>query len=93
MLPGSPDARIRRLGAAAGTHLSLADALEATPIVCAGLFLAEQGALARRGSAATSGSTLRRRAICFGQAVRYDIANVFNPAYSVACRLSKRWLK
>jgi acetamidase/formamidase len=27
-----------------------------------------------------------------GQAVRYDIANVFNPAYSVACRLSKRWL-
>ena len=28
-----------------------------------------------------------------GQAVRYDIANVFNPAYSVACRLSKRWLK
>jgi amidase len=24
--------------------------------------------------------------------VRYDIANVFNPAYSVACRLSKRWL-
>ena len=28
-----------------------------------------------------------------GQAVRYDVANVFNPAYSVACRLSKRWLK
>ena len=27
-----------------------------------------------------------------GQAVRYDIANVFNPAYSVACRLAKRWL-
>jgi amidase len=27
-----------------------------------------------------------------GQTVRYDIANVFNPAYSVACRLSKRWL-
>jgi acetamidase/formamidase len=27
-----------------------------------------------------------------GQAVRYDIANVYNPAYSVACRLSKRWL-
>jgi len=24
-----------------------------------------------------------------GQAVRYDVANVFNPAYSVACRLSK----
>ena len=24
-----------------------------------------------------------------GQCVRYDIANVFNPAYSVACRLAK----
>jgi amidase len=24
-----------------------------------------------------------------GQCVRYDVANVFNPAYSVACRLSK----
>jgi amidase len=27
-----------------------------------------------------------------GQTVRYDVANVFNPAYSVACRLPKRWL-
>ena len=27
-----------------------------------------------------------------GQTVRYDIANVFNPAYSVACRLDKRVL-
>jgi len=27
-----------------------------------------------------------------GQAVRYDIANVFDPAYTVACRLSKSWL-
>ena len=27
-----------------------------------------------------------------GQAVRYDIANVFNPAYSVACRAGKEWL-
>lgn len=27
-----------------------------------------------------------------GQAVRYDIGNVFDPAYTVACRLSKRWL-
>ena len=25
-----------------------------------------------------------------GQCVRYDVANVFNPAYSVACRLAKR---
>jgi amidase len=27
-----------------------------------------------------------------GQCVRYDIANVFNPAYSVVCRLAKCWL-
>ena len=27
-----------------------------------------------------------------GQAVRYDIANVFNPAYSVVCRIGKEWL-
>jgi amidase len=27
-----------------------------------------------------------------GMAVRYDIANVFNPAFSVACRLEKKWL-
>lgn len=27
-----------------------------------------------------------------GMAVRYDIANVFNPAFSVACRIEKRWL-
>lgn len=27
-----------------------------------------------------------------GQAVHYDIANVFNPAYSVVCRIGKDWL-
>ena len=27
-----------------------------------------------------------------GMAVRYDIANVFNPAFSVACRVEKKWL-
>ncbi len=27
-----------------------------------------------------------------GQAVRYDIANVFNPAYSVVCRIAREWL-
>jgi amidase len=27
-----------------------------------------------------------------GMAARYDIANVFNPAFSVACRLEKKWL-
>jgi acetamidase/formamidase len=27
-----------------------------------------------------------------GQVVRYDIGNVFNPAYTVACRVAKSWL-
>jgi amidase len=27
-----------------------------------------------------------------GQVVRYDVGNVFNPAFTVACRISKRWL-
>ena len=27
-----------------------------------------------------------------GQAVRYDIGNVYDPAYTVACRLNKKWL-
>ncbi len=27
-----------------------------------------------------------------GMAVRYDVANVFNPNYSVACRIAKTWL-
>lgn len=27
-----------------------------------------------------------------GQAVRYDVANVYDPAYTVACRLNKKWL-
>jgi hypothetical protein len=27
-----------------------------------------------------------------GQAVRYDIANVFNPAYSVVCRIAREAL-
>jgi acetamidase/formamidase len=28
-----------------------------------------------------------------GQVVRYDVGNVFNPAYTVACRIAKRWLR
>jgi acetamidase/formamidase len=28
-----------------------------------------------------------------GQAVRYDIGNVFDPAYTIACRLDKKWLQ
>ena len=27
-----------------------------------------------------------------GQVVRYDVGNVFNPAYSMACRVAKKWL-
>jgi acetamidase/formamidase len=27
-----------------------------------------------------------------GQVVRYDVGNVFDPAYTVACRVAKRWL-
>jgi hypothetical protein len=27
-----------------------------------------------------------------GQVVRYDVGNVFNPAFTVACRIEKRWL-
>lgn len=27
-----------------------------------------------------------------GQVVRYDVGNVFNPAYTVACRIAKNWL-
>jgi acetamidase/formamidase len=27
-----------------------------------------------------------------GQTVRYDVGNVFNPAYTVACRISRNWL-
>ncbi len=27
-----------------------------------------------------------------GQVVRYDVGNVFNPAFTIACRISKSWL-
>ncbi len=27
-----------------------------------------------------------------GQVVRYDVGNVFNPAYTVACRIARKWL-
>lgn len=27
-----------------------------------------------------------------GQVVRYDVGNVFNPAYTVSCRIARRWL-
>lgn len=28
-----------------------------------------------------------------GQTVRYEVANVYNPAYSVVCRIAKTWLR
>ncbi|MGO8085247.1 acetamidase, partial [Rhizobium leguminosarum] len=27
-----------------------------------------------------------------GQVVRYDVGNVFDPAYTMACRVAKQWL-
>jgi hypothetical protein len=27
-----------------------------------------------------------------GQVVRYDVGNVFDPAFTVACRVAKKWL-
>ena len=27
-----------------------------------------------------------------GQVVRYDVGNVFDPAYTMACRIAKKWL-
>jgi amidase len=38
------------------------------------------------GHSVTSASHL------MGQTVRYDIGNVFDPAYTVACRIDKKWL-
>ena len=28
-----------------------------------------------------------------GQAVRYDVGNVFDPAYTMVCRVAKEWLR
>lgn len=42
--------------------------------------------IADHGHTAVSASHL------MGMAVRYDVANVFNPNYSVACRIAKAWL-
>ena len=30
--------------------------------------------------------------ILLGQAVEYDLGNVYDPAFTVACRLNKQWL-
>jgi amidase len=36
---------------------------------------------------------LHAASLLLGQCVRYDIGNVYDPAYSIACRLEKRWLQ
>jgi len=38
------------------------------------------------------GMTLQEASQLLGQAVEYDVANVYNPAYSMVCKLSKRLL-
>ena len=40
-----------------------------------------------------SGSTPAAASHLMGQVVRYDIGNVFDPAYTVACRIGKTWLR
>jgi acetamidase/formamidase len=39
------------------------------------------------------GLDLNAISLLLGQCVRYDIGNVYDPAYTVACRLEKRWLQ
>ena len=31
--------------------------------------------------------------LLLGQAVQYDVGNVFDPAYTMVCKIAKRWLK
>jgi acetamidase/formamidase len=38
------------------------------------------------------GLDIRTASTLLGQVVRYDIGNVFDPAYTVACKVEKRWL-
>jgi len=39
------------------------------------------------------GLDLHAASLVLGQCVRYDIGNVYDPAYTVACRLQKQWLQ
>jgi amidase len=39
------------------------------------------------------GLDLSAISLLLGQCVRYDIGNVYDPAYTVACRLEKKWLQ
>jgi amidase len=38
------------------------------------------------------GLDLHAASLLLGQCVRYEIGNVYDPAYTVACRIAKRWL-
>jgi len=38
------------------------------------------------------GLDLRSASILLGQCVQYDMGNVFDPAYTMVCKLAKRWL-
>jgi amidase len=39
------------------------------------------------------GLDLHAASLLLGQCVRYDIGNVYDPAYTVACRLAKQWIQ
>jgi acetamidase/formamidase len=39
------------------------------------------------------GLDLNAVSLLLGQCVRYDIGNVYDPAYTVVCRLEKKWLQ
>lgn len=38
------------------------------------------------------GLTLQEASILLGQCGRYDLGNIYDPAYTMVCRLAKRWL-
>lgn len=38
------------------------------------------------------GLTLQEASVLLGQCVDYDLGNVFDPAYTMVCRLAKKWL-
>ena len=40
----------------------------------------------------TSASTPAAASHLMGQVVRYDVGNVFDPAYTMVCRIAKDWL-
>jgi acetamidase/formamidase len=38
------------------------------------------------------GLSINEASHLMGQVVRYDVANVYNPAYTMVCRIAKKWL-